>query len=116
MLLAHFGKEVSGWTGTPSSYVFMTLADTFNGFLEILALPFQIGSKGLIKCGGGVLATPLRVFLQLRLALGFEGNYIHSYFRHALIQPSVRGKRACVKRGFPSPAAPSCARRPSGSR
>jgi hypothetical protein len=78
MFLAHFGKELSGWTGTPGSYVFMTPADTFNGFLEILALPFQIGSKSLIKRGGRVLATPLRVFLQLRLALGFEGNHIHS--------------------------------------
>src|SRR5271155_3114362 len=69
MLPAHLAKEVSGWPGASGSYVFMASPDTFNGFLEILALPFQISSQSLIERNGRVLATALSVFLKLRLAL-----------------------------------------------
>jgi len=77
MFLAHLGKEVGGWPGTSGFYVFMAPADTFNSFLEILALPFQIGSQSLIKRDGRVLPTPLGVFLQLRLAFRLEGYHVH---------------------------------------
>jgi hypothetical protein len=44
MLAAHLGKKFSGWSGTSGFYVFMTSADAFNRFLEVLALPFKIDS------------------------------------------------------------------------
>jgi hypothetical protein len=77
MFLAHLGKEVSGWASSSSSYVFMAPPDTFNGFLEILAFPFEISSQNLVECDGGVLATAPSVFLKLRLAFRFEGNRVH---------------------------------------
>jgi hypothetical protein len=63
MLLAHLGEKVSGWPSASSFYVFMAPADTLNGFLKILPLPFQIGSQNFIEGDGGILATPLSVFL-----------------------------------------------------
>ncbi len=42
MLAAHFGQEFSGWSGASGSYIFMTSADAFKSFLEVLALPFKI--------------------------------------------------------------------------
>jgi hypothetical protein len=44
MLAAHFGKKFSGRSGTSGFYVFMTSANAFNCFLEVLALPFKIES------------------------------------------------------------------------
>src|SRR5258708_7388068 len=73
MLSPHLGKEVSCWTGTSGFHICMTPADTFHGFVEILALPFQVGSQSFIECDSRILAMSLRVFFQLRLALRFEG-------------------------------------------
>jgi hypothetical protein len=77
MLPTHLGKEFSGWPGTSGFYVFMAPADTFDNFLEILALPFKIGSQSFIECDGRVLATSLGVFLQLRLAFWLEQYHFH---------------------------------------
>jgi len=74
MLPAHFGKEISGWLSTPLFYVLMTSVDSFNSFLKILTLPFQVGSQSFIECDGRVLSMSPRVFLQLRLAFWLEGN------------------------------------------
>jgi hypothetical protein len=92
MLQAHVGKEVSGGPGTSGFYVFMTPANTFNSFLEILALPFQIGCQSFIECDGRVLAMSLRILFQLCLALRLEGYHIHG--------SSLRGEKARVKHGF----------------
>jgi len=48
MLPAHLGKEISSGPRTSGLQVFMTPADTLNGFLEVLPLPFQIGSQSFI--------------------------------------------------------------------
>jgi len=56
----------------------MAPANTFHGFLKILALPFQIGSQSFIEGDGRVLAMALRVFLQLRLAFRLERYHIHN--------------------------------------
>jgi len=63
MLSAHFGKEVSGWLSTPRFYVFIASVDTFNCFLKIQTLPFQVSSQSFIECDGRVLAMSARVFL-----------------------------------------------------
>ena len=59
MFLAHLGKEVGGGAGASGSHVFMASPDTFNGFLKILPLPFQIGSQSFVECDSGVLACLL---------------------------------------------------------
>jgi hypothetical protein len=55
-------------------YVFMTSADTFNSFLKILTLPFQVGSQRFIEGDSRILAMSPRMFLQLGLAFWLEGN------------------------------------------
>ena len=77
MFPAHLGEEVSNRAAAPGFYIFMTPADTFHGVLKILAFPFQIDSQSFIECDGRVLAMPLGVFFQLRLAFRLEGNRIH---------------------------------------
>ena len=78
MLPAHLRKEVSRWPSASSLHIFMAPANTFHGFLKILALPFQIGSQSFIEGDGRVLAMALRVFLQLRLAFRLERYHIHN--------------------------------------
>jgi hypothetical protein len=98
MLLVHFGKELSGWPGRAGFHVFMPSADTFNGFLEILALPLQIGRQSFIERCSRVLAVSLGVFLQLRLALGSKGNHIHGAVPARIDTPSVRRESLCQGR------------------
>jgi len=78
MLPAHLGEELSRWPGTSGFHVFMTTADTFHGFLKILALPFQVSSQSFVERHGGVLAMPLCVFLELSFAFRLEGYHIHN--------------------------------------
>jgi hypothetical protein len=59
MLLAHLGKEVRRRAGASGFHVVMASADPFDGILEILAIPFQIGSQRFIECDGRILPTPL---------------------------------------------------------
>jgi hypothetical protein len=91
MLPAHLRKEIGGRTGALGSYIIMPPADALYGFLEILTFPFEIRSQSFIECDGRILAMSLSVFLQLGLAFWLERYRIH--------QPSVRGKKARVKRG-----------------
>jgi hypothetical protein len=46
-------------------------ADTFNGFLEVLALPLKVGAQGIVERGSGILSPPLRVLFELRSPLRF---------------------------------------------
>ena len=78
MLPAHLGKELGGGPGTSGFYVFVTLADAFYGFVEVLALPFQIGSQSLVERGGRILAMSLGVLLQLGLALWLDRYHLHA--------------------------------------
>jgi hypothetical protein len=89
MLPAHLGKELGGGPGTSGFYVFVTLADAFYGFVEVLALPFQIGSQSLVERGGRILAMSLGVLLQLGLALWLDRFHLHAC--------KLRGREARVK-------------------
>jgi hypothetical protein len=66
MLTAELGEKLSGGARPFGSYIFMAFADTFDGGLEVLALPFEIGGQRLIKGSGRVLTVALGVLLQLR--------------------------------------------------
>ena len=46
-------------------------ADTFNGFLEVLALPFKVCTESVVERSSGILPTPQRVLFELRLPFGF---------------------------------------------
>jgi len=81
MLPAHLGKKVGGGSGASGFYVFVTSPDAFGGFLEVLALPFQIGGQRVVERGGGVLAMALGVLLQLGLAFWLDGHHIHAVKR-----------------------------------
>jgi hypothetical protein len=105
MLPAHFGKEVSGWPSTPGLYVFMPPADTLSGFLEILALPFQVSRQSLIECDDGILAVSLSVFLQLGLALRLKRDHLHDWRLRALMLMLLKRKRHESPCQAPSPGA-----------
>jgi hypothetical protein len=90
MLPTHLGKKISSRTGTSGLHVFMTPANALNCFLEVLPLPFQIGGQSFIERDGRILAAPMCIFLELRLALRLERYHIH--------RPSVRGQKGRVKR------------------
>jgi hypothetical protein len=79
MLAAEVREKLSGGPGTPGFYIFVALADSLDCFREVLPLPFQIGSQGIVKSGGRVLATPFGVLFQLRLTLRLESDHIHGW-------------------------------------
>ena len=89
MLYAQLFKRLLGGLRAPGLHVVITLPDAVNGFLEVLPLPFQIFSQGVIEHGGGVLAVTLRVLLQLGLAFRFDGYYIHDAFSVGVAEASV---------------------------
>jgi hypothetical protein len=60
-LYAQFLKRLLGGLGAPGLQVLVALPDAFDSFLIFLPLPFQILGQGVIKRGGSVLATTLRV-------------------------------------------------------
>jgi hypothetical protein len=61
MLAALVREKFGGGPCTPGSYIFIALADSVNRFREVLSLPFEVGSQGIIKSSGRVLATPFGV-------------------------------------------------------
>jgi hypothetical protein len=61
MLAAQVREKLGGGPGAPGSYVFVALADSLNRFREVLPLPFEVGSQGIIESGGRILATPFCV-------------------------------------------------------
>jgi len=71
MLTAHLGEKLSGGANASGSYILVAVADTFDRFLEVLALPFEIGRQGLIEGSSGVLAVTLGILIELRTALRF---------------------------------------------
>jgi hypothetical protein len=77
MLAAHLGEDLGRGAGASGAYIGVAFADTFDGLLGILALPFEIHAESFVQCGGGILAVALRVLLELGAALGLERNYIH---------------------------------------
>ena len=72
MLPAHVCKKLGSGPGVASFHIFMSLANPFNGFREILAFPLQIGCKSVIQGYGGIRAAPPGVFFQLCLTFRFE--------------------------------------------
>jgi hypothetical protein len=77
MLAAQVGEKFGGGTGASGGHIFVALADAFDGLIEILTFPVEIGSQSFIERGGRVLAMALGVFFQLRAALRLERNRIH---------------------------------------
>ena len=97
MFPAHRGEEVSGGASASGSYVFLTSADALNGFLEVLALPFQISRHSLIEGCRRVLTMSLGVFFQLRLALRLEGDHVHNRPDCIFLFRSLRCEKPHVK-------------------
>jgi hypothetical protein len=62
----------------------MAMADPFDGFLEILAIPFQIGSQRFIECDGRILTTPLSVLI-LALCVRVSGVPFHGCLSTTLL-------------------------------
>jgi hypothetical protein len=77
MLAAKLGEKLNRGAGASGSYILVAFADALDRFLEVLALPFEIGSQGLIERGGRILAMALGVLLKLNPALRFERNHVH---------------------------------------
>jgi hypothetical protein len=82
MLAAKLGERLSGGTGTSGGYILLAFVDALDRFLEILTLPLEIGSHGLVERGGRILAMALGVLLQLNPALRFERDHVHSLIGH----------------------------------
>src|ERR1700731_2497215 len=72
MLAAEVREKLGGGPGAPGFYIFVALADSLDGFCEVLPLPFEVGSQRIIKSCSRVLATSLGVLFQLRLTLRLE--------------------------------------------
>ena len=77
ILPAHLGKELGGRPSATGVNVVKTATDTFDGFLEILALPFKVRRQHIVEGCGGILPVPLSVVFQLRSALWLEGYCFH---------------------------------------
>src|SRR5271168_925957 len=96
MLAAQVREEFGGGPGARAFYIFVAFANSFHRFREVLLLPLQIGSQGIIKSGGRVLATPFGVLLQLCLALRLEWDHIQCWPRfpstHRKDVPRLRSK------------------------
>ena len=77
MLAAQIGEKLPGGSGAPGSYILVAVADTLNGFREVLALPLKVGGQSVVESGGRILSAPFGVLFQLRLALRLEWDHIH---------------------------------------
>jgi len=95
MLATKVREKFGGGPGAPGSYIFIALADSLNRFREVLSLPFEVSSQGIIEGGGRILATPFCVLFQLRLTLWLEWDHIHGWL--GFFQPIERRSTAQVK-------------------
>jgi hypothetical protein len=78
MLLAQIGETLGSKSGATGSHILVSTTDAFDGFSEVLALPFQISGHNIVEGHSRVLSASFGVFFQLRLALRIEWDHIHS--------------------------------------
>jgi hypothetical protein len=107
MLAAQVREKFAGGSGATGLHIFGTLTYSLNCFREVLPLPLQIGSQGIIKSSGRILATPFGVLFQLRFTFRLEWDHIHGYFDS--LEAIVRRSGAQVK-NYLADMAPATAR------
>lgn len=78
MLPSQVGKEIGSRAGASCFYIFVAVAYALDRLGRVLLLPLEVGSQSFVERGGGILTTPLGVFLKLGPALWFEWKHIHS--------------------------------------
>jgi len=77
MLPREVVEEVTGRSGSTGLHVLVSLPDALDGLLIVLALPFEIIGKNIVKSVGSTLAPAARQILELRQPLGFHGHRFH---------------------------------------
>lgn len=70
-------EELIGGLRATGFHVIATLANTFDSFLIVLTLPFEILGQNVIKRVGSTPAAASREFLELRQTLRLNGHCIH---------------------------------------
>ncbi|PYR72461.1 MAG: hypothetical protein DMF87_27945, partial [Acidobacteria bacterium] len=77
MLPRELVEELISGPGLAGLHVVVASADAFDGFLIVLALPFEIVDKEIVKRVGSALAAATGEILELRQSLGFHRHRFH---------------------------------------
>jgi hypothetical protein len=77
MLPRELVEEFVSGLRAPCLYVFQSSAYPLNGFLIILALPFEVFGQDVVEGIGSALAAPARVLLELSQPLRLHRHRVH---------------------------------------
>jgi hypothetical protein len=102
-------KKFGGGPGTPGSYIFVALADSLNRFREVLPLPFEIGSQGIIESGGRVPARRLAYSSNCALHSSLSGIISMGWPRFPSTHRKTSrssGQKLSERTAFPRQASP----------
>src|SRR5687767_15004586 len=77
-------EELIGRSGSTGLHVLVPLPDAFDGLLIVLALPFEVFGKDIIKSIRGTLAAATGKILGLRQSLGVQRHRVHGFQQYPM--------------------------------
>jgi hypothetical protein len=79
-------EELIGWSGSAGLHVLAALPDALDSLLIILALPFEVVGKDVVKSVGGALATTAGKILELRQPFRLHRQRFHGFKQYPTSQ------------------------------
>ena len=84
MLPREVVEELLGGSGSTGLHILVALPDALDRFLIVLALPFEIVSKDIVKGIGSAFAPAASQILELCQPLGFQRHGIHGFRQYPM--------------------------------
>ena len=103
MLPREVVEELLGRSGSTGLHVLVALPDTLYGFLIVLALPFEIVSKDIVKGIGSAFPPAASQILELRQAPGFQRHRFHGFQQYPMSSPGNAPSSTMLERKAKSP-------------